>query len=592
VDVKGRLVANVFDKEHRVYVPYNEIPGRLIETLVATEDTAFFEHEGVSFEAIARAIIKDVIAGRAAEGASTITQQLVKTTLLTSEKRLTRKIKEAVIAMRIEQLLTKEQILERYFNHIYFGHGYYGIKTAAMGYFHKNLNELTLKEMAMLIGLPKAPSVYDPTKNLQMSLARANSIVYRMKNLGWIDDATVQSSIALIPTVYNETLTVNKAPHAVDAALKALEKQYPDIRGGGYKVELTIDLDLQNMAETALRNQYTKILGQVSKKADVSQLNGALVSMDQTTGDVLAMVGGVDYNRSFFNRATQSRRQAGSSFKPFVYLAAFDAGLTPDTVVDDTPKSYTFVVNGVKKVWEPKNYEKDFKGVVTMRNALVHSRNLATLSVVERIGMNVLYPKLESFGFTNLQRNMSIALGSLSFSPLQMAEYYTIISNYGTRVTPRIVKSVTPRGGKAVEFTVTRFTVQDPLKVYPLIDVMKDVVARGTGTPARVEGIEVAGKTGTTDEYKDAWFCGFTPNTQTIVWFGNDNNKPLPGKFTGGIIAAPVFAEYTRNMILARPTMKRTFVTITQPIEPNQDGNGTKVVENNESIVDKLLSHF
>ncbi len=598
-DAKGRLIANTFDKEHRLYVPFTEIPGRVIETLIATEDTAFYEHEGVSLEAILRAIIKDIIAGRAAEGASTITQQLVKTTLLTNEKKISRKLKEAIIAMRIEQLLTKDQIIERYLNHIYFGHGYYGIRTAAMGYFHKDLSQLTPKETAMLIGLPKAPSTYDPTKNLQISLARANSILYRLQTLGWIKENDLQKGIAEVPQVYTESLGLNRAPYAIDAAVKELEKDFPDIRTGGYRVDLTLDLDLQGMAEKALVGQYNKIITQ-NKNANPDNLNGALISIDQTNGDVLALVGGVNYAKSPFNRVTQGKRQAGSSFKPFVYLAAFDLGYGPDSVVEDTPKSYSFVVNGVVKKWEPKNYEKDFKGAVTLRDALVHSRNLATLSLVERIGMNALYQKLEAFGFVGLQRNMSIALGSSSFSPWQMSEYYTIISNYGTKVTPHLVKSIRPRTSDTIIIPAKRTAIESPESITKLIDVMKGVVGYGTGVGARVDGIDVAGKTGTTDDFKDSWFCGFTPNTQTVVWFGNDDNTPLPGRYAGGTISAPVFAEYTRNMLIARPQLARYFRQATPSVAHDDNTSASSPKEEPEtpvlpkpaSVVDKILSHF
>ncbi|MEF3192286.1 MAG: PBP1A family penicillin-binding protein [Campylobacterales bacterium] len=579
VDSKGRLVANIFEGEHRIYVPYAQIPGRLVETLIATEDTAFFEHEGISGEAIIRALIKDIIAGKAVEGASTITQQLIKTTLLTSEKKISRKIKEAIIAMRLEQLLTKEEIIERYLNQIYFGHGYYGIRTAAYGYFHKELKDLTLKEMAMLIGLPKAPNTYDPTRNLQANLTRANSILYRMHSLGWIDDETLRVSLQELPPVYNESLTLNKAPYVVETAIKELSKDFPDIKRGGYRVELTIDLDLQMAAEAALRRGYESIIARAGKGYDASQLNGALMSMDQQSGDVLALVGGVDYRKSPFNRVTQSLRQAGSAMKPFVYLASFRLGYTPNTMLEDAPRSYNFMQNGVLKTWEPKNYDRNYTGPISLRKALVYSKNLATLSLVEMVGMARLYPILESYGFVGLPRNFSIALGSISLSPWKMSEMYTIISNGGVRTTPRLVKSVISRTGEAVIMPLHKASVESAERTAIMIDILRDVVRYGTGTGANVPGIEVAGKTGTTDDYKDAWFCGFTPSTQTVVWYGNDNNKPLP-RLTGGSISAPTFANFTRALLTLRPQIKRSFYI---PSVVAEDQNGT--IQQQESMI-------
>jgi penicillin-binding protein 1A len=555
-DTNGKLIANVFDTENRVYASYEEMPNILIEALIATEDTAFFEHKGISFEAILRAIVKDIIAGKAVEGASTLTQQLVKTTLLSSEKTITRKIKEALIASKIEEKLTKQQILERYLNQIYFGHGYYGVKTAAWGYFRKNLNELTLKEAAILVGLPKAPSTYDPVKNFEGANQRANTVINRMRYLGWIDDDTHQKGIAEHPKVYNEPINYNKAPYAVDAAMRMLAAQYPDIKNGGYRVDLTIDLPLQEAADAALKAQYDEVVKSYGAKTNMANFNGALISVEQATGDVLALSGGVDFYKSPFNRVIQAKRQAGSSFKPFIYLVGIESGsFTPDSMLSDTPKSYTF--GG--RTWNPQNYDLKYDGPITMREALVHSKNLATIDLVERLGMDRVKKELIRFGFKDVQGDLSVALGSYTISPFEFSEIYTILSNYGTKVSQRLVKSVKTRNGQTVMFESKKEPIADPSKVFPVIDMMRDVVTRGTGTRAATPGTEVAGKTGTTNDYRDAWFCGFTPSVQTLVWFGNDDNKPLPGKMTGGVISAPVFAKYNAALLQYRPNVKREF---------------------------------
>ncbi len=326
-DKNGVHLGNIFDKENRLYVKYNSIPPRVTEALVAIEDTNFFEHSGVNVDAILRAIIKDIKAMALVEGASTLTQQLVKTMILTRDKKLIRKIKEVLLSLRLESLLTKEEILERYLNQVYFGHGYYGIKTAALGYFHKELDQLNLKEISMLVGLPRAPSFYDPTKNLKYSLIRANQVIKRLKTLGWINQSEYDESINYIPVVYNDTLSKNKVPYIIDTAISDLKDDVEDLKTGGYKIELTIDLEAQKIARDALQYGYDRILRR-DKNIDTNEsttktLNGAIIVLENNTGAILSMVGGTDYKTSSFNRARQSIRQPGSSIKPFLYQVIF-----------------------------------------------------------------------------------------------------------------------------------------------------------------------------------------------------------------------------------------------------------------------------
>lgn len=577
-DTNGKLVAYLYDYENRVYAEYDEMPNMLIEALIATEDTAFFEHKGISFEAILRALVKDVIAGKAVEGASTITQQLIKTTLLTREKTITRKLKEALIAFKLEEKLSKQQILERYLNQIYFGHGYYGVKTACWGYFHKNLQDLTLKEAAILVGLPRAPSHFDPVKNFEGANQRANTVINRMRYLGWIDDSAYQNAIAENPKVYDDPIVYNKAPYAVDAAVRALSAQYPDIKNGGYRIDLTIDLKLQEAADKALRGQYEEIVKTYGQK-DTSSFNGALISVEQATGNILALSGGVDFVKSPFNRVVQAKRQAGSSFKPFIYLVGIaNGGFFPWSMLSDTPKSYTFG----PKVWNPQNYDLQYSGQISAREALVRSKNLATIDMVERIGMGPLKKELNRYGFNGIQSDLSIALGSYTITPYDLSEAYTVISNYGVKTTQKIVKSLKTRTGQTVAFESKKEFLVPSEKVYSVIDILKDAVSWGTGTRAQTPGTEVAGKTGTTNDYRDAWFCGFTPAVQTIIWFGNDDNKPLPGKLAGGVIAAPVFSKYTTEFLLQRPYAKRDFYKPSGAAQEAVDENAS--AESNLSV--------
>ena len=264
-DKNGELVANIFNEEHRLYVNYDDIPPRIIEGLVAIEDTQFFEHNGINLDAISRAIIKDIKARKLVEGASTLTQQLVKTLVLTREKKLIRKVKEILLALRLETILSKEEILERYLNQVYFGHGYYGIKTAALGYFKKELYELSLKEISILVGLPRAPSFYDPTRNLKFSLARANQVVSRMFKLGWISKTEFDEAITNVPQIYKQTRTQNRAPYIIDYALKILKENIKDLKTAGYRVDLTIDLKAQDISRKALKHAYDLVLKRDAK---------------------------------------------------------------------------------------------------------------------------------------------------------------------------------------------------------------------------------------------------------------------------------------------------------------------------------------
>ncbi|WP_428024431.1 transglycosylase domain-containing protein [Arcobacter sp.] len=611
-DKNGELVANIFEKENRVYVDYEDIPPRVIEALLAIEDTQFFEHSGVNLDAISRALIKDIKAGKLVEGASTLTQQLVKTLLLTREKKIMRKIKEALLSIRVEQVLTKEEILERYLNQVYFGHGYFGIRTAALGYFKKELYELSLKEIAILVGLPKAPSFYDPTRNLKFSLARANQVVNRLKTLGWINETEFQAAIDSTPEVYNQTLTKNKAPYVVDYAFKELKKSIPNIKEEGYIINLTIDLKAQEIAREALNLSYNNILkrdqyfkDQAYKGLEVfpislieeqesftKTLNGGLITIESKTGKILSMVGGIDYKESSFNRVIQSKRQPGSAVKPFIYQQALDLGYSPATMIADISRTYEFDDEETKKAnenktittediakaqgdtsvdeealdeettkkrWQPKNYEENYKGLISFREALVHSRNLATINLVNDIGIDVIYKGLKSYGLDEMPFDLSITLGSFGISPIDLSQAYSMFSNGGIQVKPYIVNSITNRYKQTVNFEPEEKFITTPEQSYLMTTILKDVVKEGTGRMADVEGIEIAGKTGTTNNNIDAWFCGFTPTLQTVVWFGNDDNKPMRKSETGGRSSGPAFAYFYKNYLKIHPEMKREF---------------------------------
>jgi penicillin-binding protein 1A len=590
-DKNGEKIANIFDKEHRYYASFDEIPPRIIEALLAIEDTTFFEHHGVNPDAIFRAIIKDIKAGKMVEGASTITQQLVKNKLLTREKKLSRKIKELIYSLKIEVYLTKEQILERYLNEIYFGHAYYGIKTAADGYFHKKLKDLTLKEMAVLVGLPKAPSSYAPTKNYEISMGRANRVVSRMYALGWIDTPTYNKALLERPEVYDDTLTQNKAPFVVDEVLRRISRVgIHDIKTGGYEIHTTIDLRLQDAAKESLKSAYEGSLERIKayKEKDAQELekdptfevsdintsvlNGALVSLDSKTGDILALVGSVDYQESSYNRATQGHRQPGSAFKPFIYQVAVDLGYSGATKLVDIAKTYTYEKDGEELKWQPDNYEKNYKGLINLREALVHSRNLATINLVNDIGLTQLLRELKKFGILNLPPDLSIALGTISLSPLELAQYYTSFANGGIQLTPHLISSIEKNGSTIYEKGIKSRFITEKTQAYIMTTILQDVIKRGTGRRAKAEGIELAGKTGTTNNNMDGWFAGYSPTIETVVWFGNDDNTPMYRRETGGKIAGPAFSQYYQNILRLYPQIQREFEVPDGIIEVVVDG--------------------
>jgi len=563
-DKNGVHLGNIFEKENRIQANYNDIPPRIIEALVAIEDTNYFEHNGINIDAILRALIKDIKAMALVEGASTLTQQLVKTMVLTRDKKIIRKIKEILLSLRLETILTKEEILERYLNQVYFGHGYYGIKTAAKGYFHKELDQLNLKEMAMLVGLPRAPSFYDPTKNLKYSLIRANQVITRLHSLGWISPTEYENAINYIPTVYDDTLSKNKAPYILDTAINDLKDDVKDLYTGGYKIELTVDIEAQKIAREALQYGYDRIIQRDTKvdteESTTKKLNGAMIVLENNSGAILSMVGGVDYKTSSFNRARQSIRQPGSSVKPFLYQVALNLGYSTASNLVDISRTYKYNSSeNEEKVWQPRNYEKNFKGLVSFRYALVHSRNLATINLVTDIGIDVLHQELLRYGFENIPYDLSITLGSFGISPLNLSKQFTIFSNNGVMVKPYLITSLTNRYGQKITFEKEEQYIMPPSQTYLMTSMLREVVTNGTGRIGRVKGLETAAKTGTTNNNIDAWYCGYSPTLQTVVWYGNDDNQPMGRRETGGRTAGPAFEYFYTNWLKLHPEIDRKF---------------------------------
>lgn len=558
-DRQKRLVANLFDKEFRFYANFEEIPPRLIEALLAIEDTLFFEHPGINVDAIMRAMLKNIQNARYAEGGSTITQQLIKNVALTREKTIERKIKEVLLAMRLETILSKEEILERYLNHTYFGHGFYGIKTASLGYFRKEMQALSLKEMAILVSLPRAPSFYDPTKNYEFALGRANNVLQRMYELGWISKEEFEIQSNERPTVYDDTLTQNVAPYVVDEVQRQLAG-LKDLKTAGYKIYLNVDLDYQELAQEALYFGYEQILSRHKDDTDLKEkLNGAFVVLENKTGKILALVGGVDYEKSNFSRATQSKRQIGSSVKPFLYLSAINSGVAQNYQIPDIARTYEYRVGGERKRWQPKNYGSKLSGFVSLKTALTKSLNLATINLVEEVGFDRIYRDILRYGFSNVPKDLSISLGSFGASPLEMARNFMVFSNYGKVIDPMLIDYIMDAKGDIAYFTPNEYDLSSDTQSFLIVDILRNAVNAGTGRRAKVDGIELAGKTGTTNDNIDAWFCGFSPSIEAIVWYGKDDNTSMGYSETGGVAPAPAFSYFFNKILEIDPGLERKF---------------------------------
>ena len=706
------ILVGEFYLERRTVVPVEKIPKKLILAFVAAEDANFYQHKGIDYIGIVRAAFKNLISFSKKEGASTITQQVAKSMLLTPEKKYSRKLKEAILASRMEKALSKDEILYIYLNQIYMGGGSYGVQLAAETYFGKDVDQLNLAEMAMLAGLPKAPSLYSPIKHLDRAKQRQAYVLERMVKEGFITQAEAdhatntpivirslkkvnsdQSAYFLEQVriqleekygedrLYKEGLkiytTMNAemqmgAYEAIVNGLKALDKRQgfrgpikylgenevgefckrvedgidaASLKAGGtYQGvvtqmkpatgnltvqigERTGTLTRKNMAwagKVHLVDSYDKpadikgkvitlgsvvevsvLVPDVNKTGAVFALDqeplaqAALFAMDPKSGAVKAMVGGYDFKKSQFNRAMQARRNAGSAFKPLIYSAAIDKGMTPASIIDDSPAEYD---SGKAKAWAPKNYDNIYRGAVTMREALTNSINVVSVKILENIGVGYAMEYAKKLGINSpMADNLTLALGSSSITPMELTGAYAVFASGGYRLTPYFVTKVTDRDGKVLEeiisprvpvFTLGTSAVNlnsvteesammppaapttdyepdagalNPVPVissetsYIMTNLMESVVSSGTGQRAKALGRPVAGKTGTTNDMKDAWFVGYVPQLVAGVWVGYDQEKSLGASGSGGQAAAPIWTDFMKRAVAGKPVLD--FVT-------------------------------
>ena len=680
----GQLLAE-YAEEKRIFVPITAIPKRVIQAFISAEDKNFYNHGGIDFVGIARAVIiniKNIGTNKRLVGASTITQQVAKNFLLTNEMSFKRKIKEALLARRIEQTFDKDHILELYLNQIYLGFRSYGVASAALMYFNKSMDELTLAETAFLAALPKGPNNYNPLTNYDNAIQRRNWVLDRMAEEGYIS-VTEAEEAKKEPIVVQErelNETVKNADYYNEEIRRMIEKRYGEnaLYQGGLSIRTSLDPHLQNIAVDVLLkgllsydkrhgyrgpvqhfqtlDNWTENLNTITRPAylpeswktavvlsmdeenttiglaDGSQgiipvkdmrwarkalpdgyvdkdvvvpsdvfsvgdviyvegkenkngtvfyylqqfpeVEGAIVALDPHTGRVLAMVGGLSYQRSQFNRAVQAYRQPGSSFKPFVYLTALDNGFTPSSLILDAP----LVVDqgpGQEK-WKPRNYTKIFYGPTTLRVGIEKSRNLMTVRLAQAVGIDKTVEYAKKFGIAdNLQPVLSMALGSGETTLLRLTTAYAMLVNGGKKITPNLIDRIQDRTGKTIykhdkrpcpncqgsmatnavvpEIPDEREQIQDPVSAYQMVNIMTGVVERGTGRIAQTVKRTLAGKSGTSNDNFDTWFIGFSPDLVVGVYVGYDTPRTLGPRDTGGVVAAPIFRDFMAAALKDKP---------------------------------------
>jgi penicillin-binding protein 1A len=537
--------------ERRIFVPLAQIPQSLRDAIIATEDRRFYSHWGVDPIGIARAVVQNYRRGRIVEGGSTITQQLTKVLFLTPDKSLERKLKEAVLAVELERRYSKDRILEMYLNQVYFGQGAYGVEAAARTYFGKSVSELSVREAALLAGLPRAPTSYSPFDHPEAAKLRRELVLRRLVEYGTLKPAEAKrlarTDLGVIPPERRRTT----GQYFVEYVQQALEAKYGAdmVFKGGLNVYTTLNPTMQLAAEQSVREGLKALEGRTAKGRPGEHPEGALVTIDPRTGHVKAMVGGYDFFRSEFNRAVQARRQPGSAFKPFVYIAALEAGFTPATRVDDSPVTYPVGQNG--NPWKPENYDRKFRGPTTLQQAIEESVNVVTVKLQERVGINRTIQVARRLGITSpLHANLTLALGSSDLTLLELTSAYGAIANQGTWVPPTVIRYVTDAQGRLLEeFLPEGREAISPETAYLATMMLRGVVERGTGQGAKVLGRPIAAKTGTTNDYSNAWFIGFTPSLVTGVWVGYDRPRSLGRDETGSRVAVPIWTTYMARVL-------------------------------------------
>jgi penicillin-binding protein 1A len=545
-----------FYLEKRDPVPIKIIPDYLKNALIVTEDRSFYQHSGIDLKGILRAIYRDIKAGKFVEGASTLTQQLSKTLFLQPRKTLLRKAKEAFLSFQIERRYTKDEILELYLNQVYFGSGAYGVESAARIYFGKPVSDLDLSECALLAGLPKSPSRYSPLIDKDLALKRRNIVLKQMKDTGVISQAVFNIAKEEPLNLVKQNKTSVKAPYFIESIKLFLENTIGSSRlyKGGLTVITTLEFKLQKAAELAVEKGLSalehRMKQQLIKNPDPQC---ALVSLDVLSGGILAMVGGSDFSKTRFNRATIAKRQPGSAFKPIVYAYAIEQGFSQNKIILDAPVA--FKIGNRKKEWEPKNFSDDYKGEMTLRMALALSKNIPAVRLIEMLGPSSVVRFAHTMGIeSTLSPNLSLALGTSGVKLINLTAAYSVFPNKGKLIEPYGVVEVVDANGRLVwRVKPQKKAVISRESAAIITDMLRSVIQNGTGKKAKVIRRPIAGKTGTTDEFKDALFIGFSPSITTGVWVGQDTFTTIGKGETGARAALPIWIEFMQKALLGRP---------------------------------------
>jgi len=551
----GRKIAE-FYRERRIVIPLSQMPKKLAEAFIAAEDSRFFNHKGVDYFGIVRAFLKNIESGAIVQGGSTITQQVVKPFLSKYERSYRRKLKEAILAYRIEKRFTKEEILSLYLNQIYMGSGAYGVEAASEIYFGKSAKELNLAECALLAGLPKAPSEYAPNRYPEKAKIRQKYVLDRMITKGYI--TARQAAEAL-----NTKIEINKerknwyrevVPYFAEHVRRYVEEKFGAdlLYEGGLQIYTTVNIGMQ---KTALKTveQGLRSLEERQKYSSPLKPEAALICIETGTGYVKAMVGGRDFRKSQLNRATQSKRQPGSAFKAIIYAAAIDKGYTPSTIIADS--DVTYWNKETRTSWSPANYDKKFYGPIPLRKALAASRNVPAVRTLDHIGIDYAISYARKLGImSDLDKGLSLALGPSGLSLLELTTAYSVFANLGRLIHPVFITKILDRDGREMqEMKIETRRVIEKNTAYIMTDLLQDVVRKGTARNVSVLNRPVAGKTGTSSDLRDAWFIGYTPDYITGTWVGFDQERSLGEKETGSRAASPIWLDFMQEILADRP---------------------------------------
>ena len=552
-DINGKPLASIHDEANRDVVPLDQISPNLKRAVLAIEDSNFFTHKGINPGGIARALIVNLEKGRTVEGGSTMTMQLVKNLFLSPQSKFSRKVAEAVMSIRLEQILNKDQILQLYLNQIYLGHNLYGVETASRSYFNKSANNLTLSEAAMLAGLISAPEEYSPFVNYKLAKERQEIVLKRMKELKWITpDQETAARGEKIKLGKITSFGGSQVPYVTQAVVQELTRRFgrDAVVKGGMRVQTTIDLKMQRIAEETVKAWHERLYYQgLFYDRDEGQI--ALAAVDPRTHFVRAMVGGVDYEKSQFNRAIQARRQPGSSFKPFIYYAAFASGkYGPDSVVYDSPVGY----RDGDGYYYPQNYGGGFSGAVSIRRALEVSLNIPAVKLGQEVGLNKVIEICRVLGIRSpMEPVVSLPLGAVDLTPLEMAGAFATFANNGWHSDTTFIVQVTDSSGNVLlDNTPKPKLVLNSWAAASVNSALQGVINNGTARAAQL-GRPAAGKTGTTSSERDIWFVGYVPQLSVAVWMGNDNYRPMSYGATGGTIVAPVWRDFMSQALEGVP---------------------------------------